>query len=293
MRNTYLVLIIAWIILLTGCAQKEKVESKSLEQIFKEDGVPVKIEKVTENYFGKTLQYSGRLTSVNQGTEQAMVGGKVDSILYSVGDYVEEGEIVLTFPEDLTGMNYQAVKANYDVMLSSYERLQNLYKEGGISQQDVDNVKAGYLAAESQLATADQMLKVTAPNSGYITAIYVQETDHLEAGDLLFTVSEPGKLKTEIAVTEKEINLFQKGIKAIAKWEDIEYVGFSISRGGFTINCESFNSRGKFEDCTIYHNIRIEDVKVLEMSNDELDYYIAGIINVELVNLLTNGTTRP
>jgi len=267
-RNKYLLIMLAGLILLTGCGEKEKVESKSLDQIYREEGVPVKVMEIAENYFGKSLQYSGRLSGINQGTEQSMVGGKVESILFSVGDYVEEGEVVLTFPEDLAGMNYQAVKANYDVMAATYERLSKLQQDGGMSQQNVDNAEAGYLAAQSQLATVEQMLKVMAPMSGYITAIYVSETDYLESGDLLFTVSELERLKTKIAVTEKEINLFSKGIKAIAKWENLEYNG-EVTSVGFAMNSRN----GAFE---------VE----LEFANPQkyMKFNINAIIEVEVYN---------
>lgn len=241
-NNIIAILAVIMVIMLSGCGRTEKVESKSIEQLHAENGVPVKVQKLQTEEFSKTLQYNGKLTGINQGTEQSLVGGQVEEILFSEGEYVEEGVVILTFPEDLAGMNYQAVMANYNVMESSYQRLQQLYAEGGISKQEVDNVEAGYLAAASQLATVDQMLKVTAPISGYITAIYVSETDYLEAGDLLFTVSELGRLKTEIQVTEKEIGLFKNGTTAQAEWEGITYQG-KVSGIGFAMN----ERRGAFE----------------------------------------------
>jgi len=289
-NNTIIIVAVTLVLmLLCGCGRTEKVESKSIEQLHAENGVPVKLQKLQTEEFSKTLQYNGKLTGINQGTEQSLVGGKVEEIHFSVGQYVEEGAVVLSFPEDLAGMNYQAVTANYNVMAASYERLQQLYAEGGISKQEVDNVEAGYLAAASQLATVEQMLKVTAPISGYITAIYVSETDHVEAGDLLFTVSELNKLKTEIQVTEKEIGLFTNGTAAIARWEGITYQGkvsgvsFAMNerRGAFEVDLEFANPQKimKFNinaiiEVEVYH---ASDVIVLEkkqLSQDRQGDYV-------------------
>jgi len=292
MRRKNIIAIIAMtamLIFISGCGSKEIEESKSIEQLHTENGVPVIVQKLQTEEFSKTLQYNGKLTGINQGTEQSLVGGKVEEILFSEGQYVKKGEIVLTFPEDLAGMNYQAVMANYNVMKASYQRLQQLYEEGGISKQEVDNVEAGYLAAESQLATIEQMLKVTAAISGYVTAIYVSETDHVEAGDLLFTVSELNKLKTKIQVTEKEIGLFKDGITATAIWEGIKYngkvsgIGFAMNdrQGAFEVALEFANPQkimrfniNALIEVEVYHASGVIVLEKKQLSHDRQGYYV-------------------
>ncbi|MDP8220141.1 MAG: efflux RND transporter periplasmic adaptor subunit [Candidatus Stygibacter frigidus] len=294
MRNKYIIILIAGILLLSGCGKKDAVESKSLEQLHQENGVPVKVKVVSEEDFSKKLEYSVRLSGVNQVTEQSLVGGTVEKINFKEGDLVNEGDVIVTFPQDLSGMNYQAAKANYDVMSASYERLKNLHEEGGISQQEVDNVKAGYLAAESQLNTVKQMLEIAAPISGYLVEIYVDETDHVEAGDLLFTVAEMNKLKSKVTVTEKEIGMIQKGSLAIAKWQDIEYrgkvtaVGYAMNerRGAFEVDLEfdnpqkimKFNINAMIE-LEVYNNpsaIVVDKKNLLRDSSGDYVYIIKG-----------------
>jgi len=292
-RNKYII-ILAGILLLSGCGKKEAVESKSLEQLHKENGVPVKVRVLSEESFSKKLDYNGKLTGVNQATEQSLVGGTVEKINFEEGDLVKEGDVIVTFPQDLSGMNYQAVRANYDVMSASYERLKNLYQDGGISQQKVDNVKAGYLAAESQLNTVEKMLEVRAPIDGYLVEIYVEETDHVEAGDLLFTVAELDRLKSKVTVTEKEIGMIQKGSAAIAKWEGNEYqgtitaVGYAMNErsGAFEVDLEfdnpdkimKFNINAMIE-LEVYHNpaaIVVEKKNLLRDSSGDFVYIIKG-----------------
>jgi len=292
-RNKYII-ILAGILLLSGCGKKEAVESKSLEQLHKENGVPVKVRVLSEESFSKKLDYNGKLTGVNQATEQSLVGGTVEKINFEEGDLVKEGDVIVTFPQDLSGMNYQAVRANYDVMSASYERLKNLYQDGGISQQKVDNVKAGYLAAESQLNTVEKMLEVRAPIDGYLVEIYVDETDHVESGDLLFTVAELDRLKSKVTVTEKEIGMIQKGSAAIAKWEGNEYqgtitaVGYAMNErsGAFEVDLEfdnpdkimKFNINAMIE-LEVYHNpaaIVVEKKNLLRDSSGDFVYIIKG-----------------
>lgn len=249
-----------------GCVKNDVKENKSIEQLYTENGVPVKIMQLETQDFSKVLEYSGRLSGSSQGTEQSMLSGKIETISFKEGDYVSRDEIVLTFPEDQTGMNYQAVKANYNVTKTSYNRLKELYEEGGISRQELDNIQAAYLAAESQLNTVEQMLRVTSPIDGYITAIYVKETDHVEPGDLLFTVSELKKLKSEIHVSEKEIGLFKKGAPATAKWQGIAYPG-KVTDIGFAMN----ERLGSFEVDLLFDN-----------PNEVMKFNVNALIEVEV-----------
>jgi membrane fusion protein, multidrug efflux system len=289
MNRNYILIIAAVLMIMSGCGKSQEAESKSMEQLHTENGVPVKLQKMQTEEFSKKLQYNGKLSGINQSTKQSLVAGEVEGILFQEGDYVKAGEIVVTFPEDLAGMNYQAAMANYNVMSASYERLQNLYTEGGISQQEVDNVEAGYLAAASQMAAVEQMLKVPAPISGYITAIYVNETDYLESGDLLFTVSELKKLKSKILVTEKEIGLFSKGIGATAIWEDVQYqgkvsgIGFAMNerRGAFEVDLEFANPQEimKFNinaliEVEVYHSLATFVLEKKHLSQDRNGDYV-------------------
>ncbi len=79
---------------------------------------------------------------------------------------------------------------------------------------------------------------------------------------------------------------------AIFKWENIEYVDFSISRGGFSINCITYDHLPWFGDSNIYHTIRINDISILEMNHREMEEYIIAMINHEYLNLLSMGRTK-
>ncbi len=249
MKYTYYMIIVSLLVMLAGCGNQEREASASIEQLHKENGVPVTVKELNAEEFNRSLSYNGKLKGAIQGTEESLLGGNIERIYFQEGDYVEKGEIILSFPEDLAGINYQAVKANYEVMSATLERLRKLEAEGGISRQDVDNAEAGYLAASSQLNAVEQMLKVKASVSGYLTAVYVHETDHVNSGDQLFTVSELDNLKAEIDVSEKEISLFRKGAKAVAYWENNEYAG-KVESIGYAMNENS----GAFEVALQFSN---------------------------------------
>jgi RND family efflux transporter MFP subunit len=103
--------------------------------------------------------------------------------------------------------------------------MQRLYAKGAISQQDMDNVTTGYTVAQANLNASSQMIKVKAPISGYITAMKVNQSDHVNPGEELFTVSNTSKYKATIWVPDTEVQLIKKGQKAVANWGDQTLTG--------------------------------------------------------------------
>ncbi len=66
------------------------------------------------------------------------------------------------------------------------------------------------------------MIEVKSPIEGYITNIAVKETQNVDKEQLLFTVAKTNLLKTNINVSELEIEKIKIGQKAYAEWQGIE-----------------------------------------------------------------------
>ena len=67
MKKTIKIMIILLVIgfLFSGC-DEEKIESKNMEQIYKEEGVPIKVEKIEKKAFERELTYN-TILSGNKG----------------------------------------------------------------------------------------------------------------------------------------------------------------------------------------------------------------------------------
>lgn len=92
---------------------------------------------------------------------------------------------------------------------------------------------------------------------------------------------------------ESILDNYPDDTNAIFKWENIEYVGFSISRGGFSINCQAYDyTSDQYQDPIIYHTIRINDISILEMNSREMEDYIIAMITHEYLNLMSMGRTK-
>jgi membrane fusion protein (multidrug efflux system) len=200
-----------------GCAKKQNT-AKNMEQLQKENGVPVRLSEITPRSFIQVLSYNAPLSGIEESTAKSMVSDIVLKVNAKVGDYVKKDQIIITFPEDTPSAQYEQAYSAYLNAKQTFERMQRLFDKGAISQQDMDNVSTGYAVAKANLNATSQMINVRAPISGYITAMKVNPADHVFPAAELFTVSNTSKYKAVIWVPDSEIQLVKKGMKASAVW---------------------------------------------------------------------------
>jgi len=191
-----------------------------MEQLQKENGIPVRVTEIIPTSFVQELAYNAPLSGIEESTTKAMVSDIILKVNAKVGDYVKKDQIIITFPQDTPVAQYEQANSAYLNTKQSYERMQRLYSQGVISKQDLDNITTGYQVAKANLNAAAQMIQIKAPISGYITAMKVSTASRVESGDELFTVSNTTKYKATIWVPASDIQLIKKGLTAIANWGD-------------------------------------------------------------------------
>lgn len=237
-----LTLLIMVALQLCSCGE-ENVESKNMEQIYKEEGTPVKIAEVEKKTFTQELTYNTYLTGIKESSASAMVGGRIEKVLVKVGDFVKKDQVIVTFPMDSPSTQYYQAKVAYENSKNTYERYQKLFDVGGISAQNLDNVKTQYEVNKANWTTIQKMVKVLAPISGYVTKIAVNESDNVKKETMLLTVADLRKLKASIQIAEDEINEVKVGTKAYAIWQGNKVEG-KVTQVDMAMNpmTQSFNA---------------------------------------------------
>jgi membrane fusion protein, multidrug efflux system len=219
-----ILLLSASVLYLSGCSDN-KTANKSMEQLHKENGVPVRVQKLTLKPFSSEHTFHSVLSGIKESTASAMVDDKVESINFSVGDEVKKNQVVLTFPTDNPAAQYFQAKVAFEHAETTLQRMENLYNDGGISLQEFENTKTQFQVAKANWEAVKQAVQVKAPISGQITQINVQESDNVNPGDNLFTISQNHKLKARLWISESDINDFEKGAKAEAHWNGVSLEG--------------------------------------------------------------------
>ena len=212
-------------ILFAGCSGEKKGNTKTFEEILKEEGYPVTVQKVTPRKFTKVLKFYGTFEGERQTVIGAMIGGRIEKINFKPGDNVKKDDVIIEFPEDSPASKYQQAKAAYENSKKTYERMKALYEKGQIAQAQFEGAETKYLVDKRNYETMKDMLKLDAPYDGTITEFMVDEGDNVKAKTPLFTIAKLDRMKIRVWISESERMQIKKGMKAIANVEGKTYVG--------------------------------------------------------------------
>ena len=286
LKHTQLLLAVLLLGLILQNCTNNHTEAKSIEQIYAEEGLPVKVETLQREPLITSYASFAVLTGIRESTANASVADQVEQILHHVGDRVNKDEVIITFPTDNPAAQYMQAKVNVEHMRTTLARMKSLFESGGISQQELDNVAAQCKVAEANWDAVQQAVQVRAPISGILTRIDVQTSDNVNPGDALFTVAETRQLKAQLWVTESQINDIRKGDKAVAYWQGNKISG-RVSQVDLSLNndMQAFGVQVEFDNAEQIMRAGINaDVQIVSTSNH-------AIIKTARKNLVKSGGT--
>ncbi len=212
------------LIVLAGC-KKDKKEVKSMEDLYKEQGIPVKVETVKTSSFSKNITFFAEMEGYKQTTVYNKAADYVKKINANIGDYVKKDAVIVEFPKDSHSSQYVQAKAQYENLEKMYNRMKSLFEAGSIARQDLDDVETQYIVAKENYKTLKSMTDVVAPYNGVITEFFMKKTEFVDVDLPLFTISDLTKLKAVIWITEDNIDFFKKGLNVKAVWKSHEISG--------------------------------------------------------------------
>ena len=272
---------------LSGCSSE--ANSKNMEQLHAEQGVPAKTEIVSTSSFAKGFEYNAVITGVEESSAFSSLSDRVENINYNIGDIVKKDAVVLTFPMDNPAAQYYQAKLTYENASATYTRMKSFYESGGLSLQDYENAQTSFRIAEANWNDIQQSVEVRAPISGVITRINIRETENVNKDDELFTVERTDKVKARVWVADKEIEDVRVGQKAIAEWSGdtingkVVQVDLSMNqnRKAFAVDIVFDNDTNKFRTgvtakVTIftYNNNESISIQRKNLFNDHGMYYV-------------------
>ena len=241
---------IAIMLLLSACGRKQNENPANMDELYRTQGVPVRTQTIQLTEFKKEIEYNTRVSGIRETPVSAMVADKVQNIRARVGQNIAQNQIIIDFPDDNIAANYHQAKAAYDLAMQTWQRMQNLYETGGISQQDLDGAETQFKVAQANWNAVTQTVHARAPISGILTDINVRQGQNVAPGDYLFTISQISRLHGRIWVSENDINDINQTADVTFVWNDIEKKGkitniaLSLNRdqNGFAADIEIENA---------------------------------------------------
>lgn len=224
MKRTMIWALIAVLLTIAACGKKDG-KTPNMQQIQSEQGIPVRVKTVKPEAFSRELSYNAALSGSEESYGQALVSEVVSTVNARVGDRVQAGQLIVSFPQSTPAAQYEQAKTGFNAARQAYQRMQNLFAEGAISRQDLDNLETQFKIAEANLAASEKMINVRAPISGVITGINVNPGDRTYPGQNLFTVAGGSGYKAKLMIPDQDLSSIRLGIPAAASWGEIELSG--------------------------------------------------------------------
>ena len=194
-----------------GCGGKSKNENDVNDKTQYTDTISVEAQTVKTGELSTTKTFSGTLEGEEQANIIAKIPERIMKINVKVGDYAKSGDILFELDKSGAQSQFYQAQAAYLNAQKNFERMQNLLKEGAVSQQAFDGIETQYEVAKANFDAARSTVEITSPLSGIVTAINVNIGDLANPAMPLATVANIGRMKAKFNVGELDVPSFYVG----------------------------------------------------------------------------------
>lgn len=128
---------------------------------------PVKVFRVEKRRISEKLSYTGTIEARQKITITPDVGGRIARIYVNEGDRVVKGQLLAEMDVESIKLQLEqaeaalaVAQANYANAKTNWERMERLYKEKAVSDQQYEQVRLAHDAAKAQLEQAQAAVNI-------------------------------------------------------------------------------------------------------------------------------------
>lgn len=169
----------------------------------------VKVEEVRLTPVDQLSTFTATVEANTVNNIAPAMGGRIRSIHVDVGSRVGKGQTVVT----MDAANYSQQQTQLATLKRDYERYLELYNVGGISKQQLDQVKAQLDVAQTALNNLGENTRLTSPINGVVTVRNYDPGD-MAGGQPILTIENINPVKVVINVSESFYSQVVKGMPA-------------------------------------------------------------------------------
>lgn len=212
-----------FILSLNGCSEAEQNRPEAIRS--------VKIFEVSRGAGGDVRKFSGKIEAANSANLSFAVAGTVEVISASVGENVQQGQILAALDKEPFILDVQAAEAELRKARSSanekeedYKRNKQLFDKGWVSkaaleqaQFALETVLGDVSYKTTRLNQAKRSLsdaQLIAPYSGVVGQQFVEPNEEVAGGNEILRLDASGALEMSISVPEKTIAKLNMGMPA-------------------------------------------------------------------------------
>jgi len=177
----------------------------------------VEVAKVTEITLVDEAQSVGSLRSRQGVMIRPEVAGRVKAILFTEGQRVSRGQLLVQLDDQLQAAQVAQAKAEMSIAEANHKRNQDLVSQNFISKRTVDESAAALDVARAKLELAvatQQRLKILAPFDGVTGLKQISVGDYLKDGADIVNIEDIDAVLVDFRLPERFQSKIRPGQKA-------------------------------------------------------------------------------
>lgn len=191
MKKFFLFGLMSCLVVFSACSNK-KADTGTVDEKFK-----VKVQQVTTQEVEQLYEYTAIIQAEAVNNIAPLTGGRIDKIFVEVGDYVTKGQVLVQMNEN----SLKQTKSQLDNLKTSFKRIDELYKVGGVSKSDWDAMKTNLDVTQTSYDNLLENTQLLSPLNGVVTARNYDSGD-LYGGLPVVQVQQINPVKMLINVSE-------------------------------------------------------------------------------------------
>ena len=193
-------------ILMTNKATSNDKSTNTIETAHSVSVVTASSQHIMENF-----SLVGTIAANNDVVVMSETQGRVVKVNAEVGDFKPAGSVLVEVDDEIKETAYKTAQMTYEKAKKDLDRYESLYKEGSISESQIEQSRWNFQSAETQYIVARHQYrdtKVTTPISGIVTSRPVNIGTMLQGSPqptVVANVVDISKLKVKVNVAEKDV----------------------------------------------------------------------------------------
>lgn len=187
---------------IAGCSGKSAVteEKTDTTQL-------VKVQAVSMQPVDQVKEFSGSIEAFVKNSISSPMAQRIDKIMVEVGDKVQKGQLLVQMDRS----SYAQANIQLENLKVDFARIEALYKSGGASKQQYDQMKAQIDVMEQSVKNLDENTKLLSPISGVVAARNFDNGD-VAGGQPILQVMQINPVKLRINISEEYFPRVKQGM---------------------------------------------------------------------------------
>ena len=182
--------------------------------------VAVRTHQVVLQPIDQNFSANGNFTPAHQLNFSAENSGRVTQILVDEGSRVSKGQTLAIINTNTLNIDLETAEAAYNTALKHYQRYQNAFSTGGVTQQQLDQAKLNLDNAKARMSQARIRIgdaHIKSSINGIVNKRYIEPGAVVSPGTQLFELVDVSRLKLKVNVNEYQVAQLKVGDRVSVK----------------------------------------------------------------------------